>query len=86
MSDFLYTAVDKEGKHTTGKIEAANFLAAGHMLKEQGLVPMDIHEQTSINWSAYFSGFISVGLKEKIAAVSEYYQEQIRQNMPKALR
>ena len=69
MSDFLYTAVDKEGKHTTGKIEAANFLAAGHMLKEQGLVPMDIHEQTSINWSAYFSGFISIGLKEKIAFI-----------------
>lgn len=69
MSNYAYTALDKEGKQQAGTIEAANFLAAGHMLKEQGLVPMDIHEQSNFQWSAYFSGLISVPLKEKIAFI-----------------
>jgi type IV pilus assembly protein PilC len=69
MSNFSYTAASKDGKQQTGVIEAANFLAAGHLLKEQGLVPMDIHEQSSFNWSSYFQGFGSVPLKAKIAFI-----------------
>ncbi len=69
MSNFSYTAVDKEGKQQSGTIEAADFLAAGHLLKEQGMVPMDIHEENSFKWSSYFTGFTSVPLKEKIAFI-----------------
>lgn len=69
MSNFSYTEVDKEGKQKSGTIEAADFLAAGHLLKEQGMVPMDIHEENSFKWSSYFTGFTSVPLKEKIAFI-----------------
>ena len=69
MSNFSYTEVDKEGKQQSGTIEAADFLAAGHLLKEQGMVPMDIHEENSFKWSSYFTGFTSVPLKEKIAFI-----------------
>lgn len=69
MSNFSYTAASRDGKQETGVIEAANFLAAGHMLKEKGLVPMEIHEQSNFNWSQYFQVFGSVSLKVKIAFI-----------------
>lgn len=69
MSNFSYTAAGKDGKQETGVIEAANFLAAGHMLKDKGLVPMEIHEQSTFNWAEYFQGFGSVPLKAKIAFI-----------------
>lgn len=69
MPNFSYTAASKDGKQETGVIEAANFLAAGHMLKDKGLVPMEIHEQSNFNWSEYFQGFGSVPLKAKIAFI-----------------
>lgn len=70
MPNFLYTAAGKDGKQQTGTIEAANFLSAGHLLKEQGLVPMDLHEQSQgFNLQQYFQGFISIPLKAKIAFI-----------------
>lgn len=70
MPNFSYTAAAKDGKQQTGVIEAANFLAAGHLLKEQGLVPMDLHEQTNaFNFSEYLQNFASIPLKAKIAFI-----------------
>lgn len=69
MPNYTYTAVSKDGKHQTGVIEAANFLSAGHLLKEQGMIPMDLQEKSSFDWKTYLQGFGSVGLKDKIAFI-----------------
>ncbi len=69
MPNYTYTAVSKDGKHQTGEIEAANFLSAGHLLKEQGLIPMELNENNSFNFTAYLQGFSSIGLKDKIAFI-----------------
>lgn len=69
MPNFSYTAASKDGKHITGTIEAANFIMAGHLLKEQGLIPMDLQEKNSIDWTVYLQSFSTVTLKEKIAFI-----------------
>ncbi len=69
MPNYTYTAVSKDGKHQTGEIEAANFLSAGHLLKEQGMIPMELNEKTSFNWKNYLQAFSTVGLKDKIAFI-----------------
>lgn len=53
----------------TGTLDAADFIAAGHMLKEQGLTPIDLAEKKERNWLAIFQQFGSVPLKEKIAFI-----------------
>lgn len=69
MPIFNYNAVDRNGKQQTGSIEAADFLSAGHLLKEQGLMPLDLHEQSSTDWLEYLQSFASVPLKAKIAFI-----------------
>lgn len=69
MPIFAYTAVGKDGKHQAGEIEAANFLAAGHLLKEQGMIPIGLDEKKSFNWKSYLQQFSNVGLKDKIAFI-----------------
>ena len=69
MPNFSYTAASKDGKHITGTIEAANFIMAGHLLKEQGLIPMDLQEKNSIDFAVYLQSFATVTLKEKIAFI-----------------
>ena len=70
MPTFSYTAVSKDGKQQTGTIDAANFLSAGHLLKEQGLVPMDLQEQgKKFDWQGLINNFSAIGLKEKIAFI-----------------
>jgi type II secretory pathway component PulF len=39
---FTYIAMTKDGKKEAATIEAASVLAAGHLLKEQGLMPLDV--------------------------------------------
>jgi type IV pilus assembly protein PilC len=39
-----YEIVDTEGKHTKGKLDAANETAAAHLLRQQGAVPLSISE------------------------------------------
>ncbi len=70
MSSFNYTAVSKEGKTETGTIDAGSFVLAGHLLKEQGLIPVNISEKTVSNFADFFKGFGTVPLKEKIAFIS----------------
>lgn len=73
MPNFSYTAVAKDGKQQTGTIEAANFIMAGHLLKEQGLVPMDLVEKSNFSWQSYLQGFANVSLKEKIAFIQNLH-------------
>jgi len=64
--EFTYTAITKDGRKESATIEAANLATAGHLLKEQGLLPTEIREQgnkTSFSFSKIFS-FVS--LSEKI--------------------
>jgi type IV pilus assembly protein PilC len=69
MPNFIYSAASKDGKTETGTIEAVSLVAAGHLLKEQGLVPLDLKEKKAQNFLAFFQQFGSVPLKEKIAFI-----------------
>lgn len=70
MPIFAYKAVAKDGAHTDGTIEAANFLAAGHLLKEQGMIPMELQEQTKkFDWQSLLGTFSTISLKDKIAFI-----------------
>ncbi len=69
MSTFAYTAVTKDGKRETGELEAANFLSAGHLLKEQGMIPMELVEKSNFRISDYLANFSNIALKDKIAFI-----------------
>ena len=69
MAIFNYSAAAKNGSTETGVIEAANLVAAGHLLKEQGLMPLDLTEKKQRNIMAFFVGMTTVPLKEKIAFI-----------------
>ncbi len=69
MATFTYTAVTKDGRSESGKIDAASFVDAGHLLKDQGLMPMDLSEKKSKDFLAFFAGVASVPLKEKVAFI-----------------
>jgi type IV pilus assembly protein PilC len=71
MATFTYTAVSKEGRKETATLEAANALAAGHLLKEQGLMPLEISERSEGGLSKIFSMFGGVPLKEKIVFIED---------------
>jgi len=47
--DYIYTAVDKDGKKVKGTISATNESRARILLKEQGIVPTKIEKQTLLN-------------------------------------
>lgn len=69
MATFTYTASGKNGNMESGTLEAANFVAAGHLLKEQGLLPLDLSEQKQRDVMALFKSFGTISLKEKIAFI-----------------
>ncbi len=69
MAKFTYSAASKTGSTETGTIEAANLMAAGHLLKDQGLILLDIEESKQRDFMAMFVGLTSVPLKEKIAFI-----------------
>lgn len=69
MSIFNYSATNKDGKIESGTIESVNLVSAGHLLKERGLIPLDLKEKKSRDWMAMIQGFATVPLKEKIAFI-----------------
>lgn len=69
MAHFSYTAVTKDGKRESGEIEAANFLSAGHALKQQGMIPMELVEKSNFQLKDYLTNFSKIALKDKIAFI-----------------
>lgn len=69
MPNYSYSAASKSGSTETGTIEAANLVAAGHLLKEQGLIPLDLVEKKDRDFMSFFVGMTTVPLKEKIAFI-----------------
>ncbi len=49
MTDYIYTAIGKDGKQVKGTISAANEDRAWALIKEQGLVPTKVAQQTAFN-------------------------------------
>ncbi len=64
--EFIYTAIAKSGKKESSTIQAANALAAGHLLKEQGFFPTEIVEKKSGGALEFAKNLSSVSLAEKI--------------------
>ena len=48
MSQFNYTAVNKSGKNTKGKVEASDKNAAVAILKNSGLIPINVVQENSL--------------------------------------
>ena len=69
MPSYNYSAASKTGNTETGTIEAANLVAAGHLLKEQGLIPLDLVEKKQHDFMTKVANFATVPLKEKIAFI-----------------
>lgn len=69
MLDFNYSAITKEGRRETGTIAAPNAAAAGHMLKERGLLPTSMDESIGGSIMDKFKGLGLVSLAEKIAFI-----------------
>jgi type IV pilus assembly protein PilC len=66
VMEFSYTAITKDGRKETSTIEAANLATAGHMLKEQGLLPTQIQEQGKKTSLSFLKTFSFISLSEKI--------------------
>lgn len=64
--EFTYTAVTKDGHKETNTIQAANINAAGHLLKEQGLLLTHIEERGKKDWLSFLRNVSTVSLDEKI--------------------
>ena len=70
MAEFTYIALGKDGHKEESTISAPTAAAAGHMLKEQGLLPTQIFEKVS--GGSLFSGISklsSISLGEKITFI-----------------
>ena len=67
--DFTYTALTKDGQKQTATIQAANAAAAGHMLKEQGLLPTNIEQKGASASSDFLKNFGFISLSEKIGFI-----------------
>ncbi len=64
--EFAYEALTKDGKHESSTIQAPNATAAGHLLKEQGLLPTQITESHKRNLLTILRSYGTVSLEEKI--------------------
>ena len=69
MANFTYTAISKSGQKETGTIQAPNLNAAGHLLKEQGLLPTQIMEEKSRSVIDFLKSISSISFNEKISFI-----------------
>lgn len=69
MPEFAYTAITKTGQRVSATIQAANQQTAGHLLKEQGLLPVDLHQQKRRSAVSLLKSLTTISLAEKIAFV-----------------
>jgi len=69
VPDFIYTAVTKDGRRETATIQAPNLAAAGHLLKEQGLLPTELQEKDKTTFLDRLSNLSTIPLAEKITFI-----------------
>ncbi|KXK30243.1 MAG: type II secretory pathway, component PulF [Bacteroidetes bacterium OLB12] len=67
--EFEYTAITKSGQRSTATIQAVSAAAAGHLLKEQGLLPLSISPLKKSSPLAFLKQFTTISLDEKIGFV-----------------
>lgn len=68
---FKYQAINQQtGKRESGTLEAASSIAAGHQLKEQGLMPVEIRSETKRD-ADILMPFRKVKLKEKLVFIQD---------------
>lgn len=70
MSEYSYIALTKDGKREEAAIQAPTPEAAGHMLKEQGLLPVQITEKQKGSFLSAFKSLTTISLNEKIVFIS----------------
>jgi type IV pilus assembly protein PilC len=73
MATFTYIAVNKDGSRESATIEANSLLMAGHLLKEQGLVPLELEERHDNRLLTWLKNATSVPLKEKIVFIENLH-------------
>jgi type IV pilus assembly protein PilC len=71
---FTYEIVDSAGKHTKGRLDASNRMAASNILRQQGLVPLEISESgTGLGKELSIPGLTGrIGLKD-LAVLSRQF-------------
>ncbi len=69
MPEFTYIAITKDGHRESGNLQAPSLATAGHLLKEQGLLPTQIAEKHSSSARDFFKNFSTISLAEKINVV-----------------
>lgn len=69
MAIFQYTAVSKDGKRESAQLEAGSLIAAGHFLKQQGMMPLELSEVKESALTRLLRTFSTVPLKEKIVFI-----------------
>ena len=71
MAKFTYIALTKDRHREASTIEAVDSIAAGHLLKDQGLMPVEIKEIKDSVIKSFFAGFSSIKLQEKIVFIED---------------
>ncbi len=69
MPEFVYTAIAKNGQRESAAIAAANAMAAGHMLKERGLLVTELKEKQSGSFLERMRNISTISLAEKISFI-----------------
>jgi type IV pilus assembly protein PilC len=70
VADFTYVALTKDGHRQSSTIQAPTAEAAGHLLKEQGLLPVEVHEKQAGSGLQFLSNLASISLTEKISFIT----------------
>ncbi len=71
MPKYTYTAIGKDGKRESATVEAASLIAAGHVLKAEGLLPLALDEVKENSFSDFLANLQSVPLKQKIVFIED---------------
>ena len=85
--EYSYEALGKDGHREKATIKAASLAAAGHLLKEQGLIPVEIKENSSSGILDILRKYSTISLNEKIGFVENLqimYKAGI--SLPRALQ
>lgn len=71
MARFTYIALNKDRHRETSTIEAVDRIAAGHLLKGQGLMPVEIKELKDSLFKILLANFGGIKLREKIVFIQD---------------